>query len=547
MNHLFSRMLRRHTPPMNDDVMRGLAVKAMEVFEEKVDEQIRSICIGLPKSVRYVGYRRCTAREEFLEVTKDHNNRRSFNLAKNSVYLVKYFFIFTDELGHEHQLCKHIYLIYVKEGGLFHISGTEMHLIPVISDKVFTPSSDSIFVRLVQDRNNFFRMYHTIVIDGRRVSEYIAHSEIYRNPSKAKPGQIREATTKAKTTLIHYLFARYGFTGAFQRYANTVPEVGLLEDFHESKYPRNEWVICASTKSQPKTCLDKLYKKNEIVIAVRRSEWTEAVKNLVVGFFYVTDHFTTRFNHVLEILNDVSLWMILIGHIRFSGEYPENKLYASIREHFETIEPYLDKAVKDKLAETNIYLENYFDLLWYIQINFNSMIQKNEQSGLCSYGKSLEIAQYVGHEIYCGFTMMKFRLNKVASKNNGLVTKRDVADNLARTVRMGAIFGLNSGKIVSEVVASSVDHMYPKITSIVAQQESQSGKRDIEQRIVPGPKHYLDLSMVTVGSILNLPKTKPTPLVRINSWITIDPKTNTILPNPKFEELFEENKHLFRF
>lgn len=547
MDPLFSRMLKRHTPEFNPDVMRGLAVKEMAFLEEKIDEQIRSICVGLPSSVRYVGYRRCTPREEFLEVTKDHNNKRNFNLAKNSVYLVKYFFVFTDELGHEHNLCKHIYLISVKEGGLFHISGTEMHLIPVISDKVFTPSSDSIFVRLVQDRNNFFRMYHTVVIDNMRVSEYVAHSEIYRNPSKAKPGQPREATTKAKTTLIHYLFARYGFTGAFLRYANISPEVGKMEDFPESKYPRKDWVISHSTKSQPKTCIDKLYKKNDIVIAVKRSEWSDSVKNLIVGFFYVTDHFTNRFTHDPNILNDTALWMILIGHIRFSGDYPENKLYVSIKEHFETIEPYLDKAVRDKLSECDIRLENYFDLLWYVQINFNAMIRKNEQSGLCSYGKSLEVIQYVGHEIYCGFTMMKFKLNKIASKTGGVITKRDVADNLARTVRMGAIFGLNSGKIVSEVVGYSGDHLYPKITAILAQQESQSGNRDSEQRIVPGPKHYLDLSMITVGSILNLPKSNPTPLVRINGWITLDPKTNTILPNPKFEKLFEENKSNFRF
>lgn len=539
--------MQRHVPPMNKDVMLGLAVNEMKMFEMKVDEQIRSICIGLPKNLRYDGYSRCTPMEEFLEVTRDHSYRRIFNLAKNSVYLVKYRFIFTDDLGTEHLLHKHIYLIYVKEGNLFHISGTEMHLIPVLSDKVFTPSSDSIFVRLIQDRNNFFRMYHTVVIDGKRVSEYVAHAEIYRNPSKAKPGQQRELTTKAKTTLIHYLFARYGFSEAFRRYTGTVPVVGWIEDFPESKYPRKDWVICETTGLQPKTCLDKLYHKNRIVLAFKREDWSEAAKQMTVGFFYVTDHFSHRFSTKLEILNDISLWMILIGHIRFSGDYPENKLLSSISEHFETIEPYLDTFVKSKLLECGISLDNYFDLLWYIQINFNKMIQKNEQSGLCTYGRSLEITQYVAHDIYYGFTMMKFKLNGIASKNGGVITKRDVADQLARTVRMGAIFQLNSGKIFSEVVGYSGDHLYPKITSIIAQQETQSGSRESERRMVPGPKHYLDLSMLTAGSVLNLPKANPTPLVRVNPWITLDPKTNTVLPNPKFEDLFERNKAYFRF
>lgn len=526
--------------------MLGLATKEMETLEMKIDEQIRSICVGLPKNVRYDGYSRCTPLEEFLEVTRDHNYKRSFNLAKNSVYLVKYRFIFTDELGVEHLLYKYIYLLFVKPGGLFHISGTEMHLVPVLSDKVFTPSSDSIFVRLVQDRNNFFRMYHTIIVGDQRISEYTAHAEIYRTPSKARSSQNRTATTKAKTTLIHYLLARYGFTGAFERYVGFVPLFGEIADFPEHKYPRKDWVICQSTKLQPKSCIDKYYQKNTLVLAFKRSEWNEAAKQMTVGFFYVTDHFASRFEPKLEVLDDRALWMILIGHIRFSGDYPENKLYRSISEHFDTIEPYLDTSVKNKLEECNIKLENYFDLLWYIQFNFNRMIQKNEQTGLCTYGRSLEVIQYVAHDIYYGFTMMKFKLNGIASKTNGVITKRDVAEHLARTVRMGAIFKLNSGKIVSEVVGYSGDHYYPKITAIVAQQETQSGNRDKQQRMVPGPKHYLDLSMLTVGSVLNLPKANPTPLVRVNPWITLDPRNNTVLPNPKFQALLEENKKYFK-
>lgn len=39
-------------------------------------------------------------------------------------------------------------------------------MVPVLSDKVFTPSGGSIFVRLAQDLNNFFRMYHTLMVNG---------------------------------------------------------------------------------------------------------------------------------------------------------------------------------------------------------------------------------------------------------------------------------------------------------------------------------------------------------------------------------------------
>lgn len=547
MHKLLSRMMQRHTPVMNERVMNGLASTAMEHLEEYIDAQIRSICVGMPSSVRYVGYAQCSVDEEYREVTRIHSNRRYYNLAQSTVYLMKYFFEFIDELGEIHPITKYIYLPYVLPGGIIQMSGTEMHLIPVLSDKVFTASGDSVFVRLVQDRNNFFRTYHTIILNGRRESRYVAHAEIYRSPSKGRANKTREVTTRALTVLPHYLFARYGFYGAFKRYAGIEPIVGDSTTITAAKYPPEDWVIACSTRLQPpKTNIDLMYQPTDIRLAIRKDQWCHQVECLVVGFFYVVDHFPTRFEATKESVDDCALWMILIGHIRFSGSYPENKLYSSISEHFETIEPYLDQAVKDKLAQSNIHLENYFDLLNYIQVMFDDFILLNEQNGLSVYGKNLEILHWVVYDILYGFTLTKFKLNKIASRN--ALTLNHVETHIRRVIRVGAVFDLSSGnKIVCEVVGYSGDHKYPKITAIVAEQENRSGgDRDTEKRIVPGPEHWLDLSMVTTGSILNLPKSNPTPMVRINPWICIDETTGTILPNPKFIKLIEENKALFK-
>lgn len=551
MNTLFSRMLAKHTPAMNADVMNGLAVKALKHLEEYIDAQIRSICIGMPPAVRYVRYERCTPKEEFDEITRLRSNRRHFNLARSTVNMNRYIFEYTDELGNVHEIAKHIYLPFVRDGGLMMLGGTETHLVPVLSDKVFTANSRgdsaSIFVRLDQDKNNFFRLYHTVVLNERRETHCVTHAEIYRNSAKGRSASAREITTKAKTVLPHYLFGRYGFTGAFQRYAGVVPVIGTDEEITPELYDPEEWIICTSTKLQPaKTNIDKYYQPTNIRLAVPKKAWSHQVCCLVTGFYYVVDHFPNRFQATIDVVDDTSLWMILIGHIRFSGNYPENKLYSSICEHFETIEPYLDQAAKDKLAESGIELENYFDLLNFIQVMFNDFIRANDTAGLSIYGKNLELYHYVVYDILYGITMTKFKLNKVAARGN--ITLNDAETNIRRVIRMGAIFDLAGGnKIVSEVVGYSGDHKYPKITSIVAQQESRTGgNRDTEKRIVPGPEHWLDLSMVTTGSILNLPKANPTPVVRINPWIKLDERTNTVLPDPKFKDLIEENRPLFK-
>lgn len=550
MHPLFSRMTKRYTPPMNERFMNGLACSVMKYVEEYMDAQIRSICVGLPPCVKYLHYERCTADEEFHEITREKNNRRYFNLARSSLYYVKYFFEYTDEMGHKTIIPKYIFLPFVHDGGLIYIGGTEMHIVPVLSDKVFTVNGDSLFVRLAQDKNNFYRMYHTIRVDGKRRSSYVAHAEIYRHSKKDNNVSVREILTKAKTVLPHYLFARYGFYGAFERYLGFRPVIGDHTTITKENYPEKDWVICESTKLQlKKSNLETNYRGSDVRVAIPREKWSHAVECMIVGFYYVVDNFPQRFSappdRLEAVINDCSLWMILIGYIRFKGIHSESKLYASIKEHFETIEPYLDRAVRSKLEENGIELENYFDLLFYIQVNFNEFILGSEKNGRSVEGKNLEILQYVLDENLYYFTMMKFKLNKLASR--GTVTKKDVTDAIGRIIRPGAIFGLASEKLVCEVVGYSGDHKYPKITSIIAQQEhSSGGQRDTNKRVVPGPEHWLDLSMVTSGSILNLPKANPTPVVRGNPWITIDERSYTVLPNPKFKEFLESQRPLFK-
>lgn len=541
MNPLFSRMMKRYNPPMNRKVMEGMAVSAMKHVEEYLDAQIRSVCEGMPPCLRYVTYEPCTSKEEFEEITKLRNGKRTFDLAKSTVHLVKYFFTFTDPMGIKHDIVRYIFLPYVLDAGIIQISGTLYHVIPVLSDKVFTPGKGSIFVRLAQDRNKMYRMYHTATLNGKRETRYVVWATIYRNPDDKQSTK----TTKANTLLTHYLFAKYGFSGTFLRYAGSVPVFGG-EEMTAKQYPPEEWVLCQSSGKQPATCLDKLWQPPKIRLAVKKEHWNPTMETLVMGFFYILDHFPDRFEPTLEYLDNRPLWMILIGLIVFGGYRGEGRLHKDISDNLETLDDYLDTAVMIKLAEKGIHLENYYDLLNYIQVHFNEMILEANNSGLNVYGKNLEVLSYVLYDILYGFVNAKFALKKVASRRP--LSKKDVESTLQIHVKTGAIFKITSGKIVTKAVSCSGDHMYPNITSVIAEQENRAGAgRGNTDRVVVGDQHRLDLSMVTTGSLLNLPKSNPTPVARINPWVTLDERTGTVIPNPKFEALIEANRPLFKF
>ena len=571
MHHLFRRMTQKYARPMNRLLMEGLAVDSFKHLEEYLDLQIKSICQGMPECFKYEGYERCSSQEEYMEITRLRSTRRTFDLGMSHVYLIKLFFSFIDQVGNQHQLTRYVYLPFVSRGGILSISGSKYHLVPVISDKVFTSSRESVFVRLTQDRNNFFRMYHSVTVDDKYEARNVAWARIYRSPDAKKSSAVK----KTKTTLVHYLLGKYGFDEAFLRYAGYVPEVGNAQIINRENYPEKDWIIYESIRRKPIACRDMHYQPSTTRLAVRRKRFSNELEALVFGFFYVVDHFPERlepagaFREIIDddgviskeryertpeehqkllksYLNDKSLWKILIGLIIFTEPKSENIIYKDISEHFISLNSYLDHASQEKLAGNGIRLDDYYDLLAYLAAHFNEMVQENADSGQVVYGKNLEISSCVLYDILFNMTSMKFALNRAASRRP--LTLKDITANLLQFVKMGKIFEIHTGKILTQSVSYSGDHLYPGITALLAEQENRAGAaRGKTKRTVVGPQHRIDLSMLSVGSVLNLPKANPTPLARVNPWAVIDPVTGTILPNPKIEKLIEENREFFKF
>lgn len=535
MDDLFSRLVRAHTPRVNDVVMSGLATQYMKKAEEYVTTVFASASRSFPKGLTYLGYERCTPEEEFAEITKVKNNKRTFDLAESSLYLVKFKFAFEGVPIPD----RYVYLPFVGDAGIFSLGGAKFHITPVLSDKVISPGFDSIFVRLLRDKMIFKRCYHSLVINGVRETTHVVWSQIYRKPRDNKKVS---ATTKALTTIPHYLFAKFGFKETFRRYAGFIPEIGE-GGITEENYPRDKWVICESSQVKPKTYIGEYYTPTRIRLAIPVEHWTPITKALVSGFFYVVDHFPDRFKPGYE--ESLSMWMILLGHIVFSGHYGENKLYTSIQEHFMSLDDYVDTQVIEKLRENSYIIHDFYDLLGLLLSNFNKFVLDSGHNTLSMYGKSLEVLYYVLYDITANIFKVNFRLTKLASKKQ--LTQKDVVEQFNKHMKMGAVFGLSSGKIITESVSYSGDHKYPKITSKLTEQESLPGAtRGKSKRLVVGEDKHVDISMVEAGSILFLSKSNPTPTNRVNPFVNIDLTTGTILPNQKFQEVREKTEKLLK-
>lgn len=527
LNRLFAKLASSRILPMNKDVMNGLACTYIPKALEYIDATMRSASNSFPAGLEYVGCSRCTPEDEYNEVCRQKNNKRTFDLSKSDTYLVRFHFRFQGK----DLPPRHILLPYVLDGGILHISGPAFHIVPILSDKVISPEHNSLFVKLPRDKIIFNRKPHSLLINSVAQSEQIIYSKIYRNKNK---NSSVPKTTDAATCMGHYLFARYGVTGTFLKYCGYVPEFGY-EEINEQTYPPSQWSIYQSWGIRPKSFRDKLYTPNKIRIAVRNDQRANPlVHQLVCEFIYAIDHFPERIE--VKHMDNTNLWMILLGHIIFSAHFSEGKLHSNIKEHFQSLSEYADLIVIEKLREKGFIIEDFFDLIALILKEFNNLIYSASSDFNNVYDKTYEVLSYALFDITSSIFTTNFKLNKLASKKD--ITEKDVVETFNKHLRMGEIYFLTSGKIAVSSVSYSGDHKYPKITSVVNEQENvATTTHHNKSRRVIGPKQRIHTSAIEIGSVLFLPKSDPTPVVRINPYVQINIETGSVVPKEHLKDL----------
>jgi hypothetical protein len=511
------------TPEPNEIIMNGVCGYYLSKAEDYINDIFKSIK-NYPAGLTYEGYEVCTPQEEVAEISKPKNNKRTYDIAKSSIYLVKYKFNFNGK----HLLYKHIYLPYLEDNCLLYLGGTMFQLIPVLSDKVITITHDSIFIRLLRDRLMVKRSYHAILVNGARYMNYVPHCNIYRNTDDKIP-----KTTKAATSLAHYVFIKYGFTETFRRFLGFVPIVGE-DDINEHTYSSDKFVICTTSGLKPITCIDGYYTPSNIRLAIPKEHWNDKTKSLVLSFFYIVDHFPSRFN--ARSLDDTRRWAVLLGHIIFSGHYGENVLYDRMLEHFVSLSDYIDPIVAEKLKNAGFIVNDLYELFVIVVLNIRELMSNNKSLNNV-YNKNLEVLYYSLYDITSNIFKAVFSLNRAAVKK--VITERDIVETFNKTIKTGAIFQLSNGKIVTEVISYSGEHKYIKITSNVNEQETMTGasrSKSKGKRAVVNSSKYISASMVEVGNVLYLSKTNPSPMSRLNPYVNINPVNGDIIRNPKYIE-----------
>lgn len=524
----FDDFVKNDTPSFNDFMMQGYAYKKNESAFEYVDEFIRYTCNEKTKThIQYLGCRRLSPKEEIKYM---YNGKRYvYELAMSDIYLVEYSF----KYGSNDTILKyHTYLPYLSPGNIIKFSGVNLVIMPLLSNKVISIGDNIIFVNINTAKYNFYRYLHGISVDNIIQRVPIITAQLYKNQSKKL-----ENTTKAYTILIHYLLGHYGFTELCKLYLGFVPIVSY------GPINKEGYVSIKSTGMIPHGYIKDRgpYNPSNIVFSVKESDYNENVSYFLGNIIYLLDNFPDVIT--IDYLDNTLMWKKLLGEIIHSGNHRLNYIMEKMNAHFKDVNSLLDPVTRSKLKSIGREVNTTMELIYIIFQNYNNWIMTNNVKSFY-YNKSYETETYILNAITSNILRAILDISKEELRiNSQELDVKDVTKIFNKYITKKLIFLLRRNKLLVTSLEYSGDSLYPKNTALIVEQEANPINVDKEGNS-PIEKKKLHGSMITIGTLLGLPKKNPIPIVRLNPYVNVDYATGTILPDKDHNDIIDKTSVL---
>lgn len=523
-----AKFIAQRTPRFNKQLVEGLVYHRINKAVNYIDNFIKYSCNSKTNThLKYLGFKEVSPKEE-IKFLFNKTSKVVHDIAENDLYLVKFMF----QYGEEEQVREHyFYLPYLSKGNIIHLSGNKFLVMPVLSDKVVSVGDKIIFINILTAKYSFTRSYFSVMVNGvyRRVP--IVNTELYKNQVKKL-----DDTTKANTTVMHYMLANYGYTQTMQMLLGFVPKPVY-------DYTKKDKAIYETTGNVPQGYIREkaLYRPTNIKFLVEPDKVTEDTLYCIGNMFYILDNFPE--NITIDELDNTAMWRRLLGEIIHSGNHGLAYLNEKISAHFNDLNSNFDTVTVNKLKDIGVDSVNLMELLVVIFQNFNNWIMKDESRSLY-YNKTYEVESFVLSQLTSRITRIVLDINKEELRVDNAVLDSRIVDKIFKKYFVTrAIYKIKQEKQYTTSIEYSGDHLYFKNTCMVVQQESDFININ-NPDVNTSERRKIMASMATVGSILGLNKKNPTPLIRANPYVNIDYATGTILPHPEFNDIIEQTERL---
>ncbi len=537
MDKFTRHFIKQSTPKMNQDVVESLVVKMLPMAEKWLDDVFRAASLSFPEGLTYLSYKRYSPIGEFKISTKvDSTNKRIAETSRSDVYTVRYDFQYEwvdfDGVLKTEIISRNLQIPFIGDAGGITLAGKKIFLHPIMTDTVISPTTHTIFVRLMRDRIRFMKEYHSVKINKVHSNSGVVYSNLYRNSNKNNNKPFKKMS-KAHSTVINYLLGKFGFSGFFNKYIGFVPEVGIK---YEGMYNDNSFVF-ESTGVKPRTVIDKDYLPSKIYIRIPKEKMSNLVKEIITGIFYIIDNFPNIIK--VEYFDDPRMWMQCLGYIIFNGNNSIGKIMEGVIEHYNSLDEYVDVVVTKQLKQKGINCSDFYSLLVLVMDNYSNWIVKNNSNINTMYGKELSVLYPIFFPLTRKLFSTAFKLNKSSLKKK--LSIKEINEIMNKNFTTGIIYELNKPDTPKSNVNYPGDNKFFKITStIIPQSTNISSESKASKKRITGddPVNKIHASIVEAGGYLNITKPQPVGTGKINPYVTLD-EFNNIVPNEETREFFE--------
>lgn len=525
--------VQKQVPKFNPVVCNGLAYAHMEKAEQYIDNVFRCAAHSFPEGLVYVGYSRCSPQEEYDVITaRRNNNKRSIEMTRSDLYLVKYSFTYQGQPLKP----RYLYLPFVSDAGMIKILGSTFNISPVLADHAISVGVDNIFIPLNRDKLTFKRLIHPMVVSGRHEMQYVVWSNIHHPSKRRSNSLVLRKIVNMNATPSHYLFCKYGLTQTFKKFFNT--DVVAVDQVDYDKYPSNQWLVCESTKIRPKGVRGKEYIPTNIKLLVPISQYNPTIASVVAAFFYLADHFPERV--LVSEVDDTTLWCSIMGHIALEPGTSEGKMLIGIDAHLESLDDYIDGMAHDWLRDDGIVVNDIYELFAYIIETMPEKVAQSNSTVASMYDKKLTVLRYALLDVISAIFKMMFEMKKKSKNGTKVLSNKDVIDAMQKYLKPELVIRLNRNHGEVSNISSPTDNKLFKITSNVVLQTSSTGsKKTGSKGIMVDPSRILHSSIAEVGSLNNLPKSEPTGRSRLNPYVKLLPD-GSIYRDPAKREVLDK-------
>lgn len=529
--------LRRAYAPevakINPVLAEGIACTQLAEADAYVTSLLRAVAKGFPEGLVFVKGTRCTPQVEFDELTRKRDgSKRQYEIARSSLYMLALTFRYRGE-----EIVRYMSLPFTEDGPVVYLGGPRFVISPFLVDRVLSVERGGIFIQFSRGRITFEREPCGYVANGEQAKGlFVVHGNIYNRPANER------SSVRGKTTLVHYLFCKFGFEETFRRFAGAVPIVGTAEEINETNYPRDEWVICQSRNIAPNGPGFKYWRSNPMRLAVRRTEYTRDMRNYLAGFFYLLDLFPNRLEPKPEVLNHTGRWRVLLGHLLSAPGLGEGHMHDNMSIHIGSVDEYMDEIMRAKFAEVKVFVEDIYQFMGALIQRYEEWYVAGQDRINSLYDKELNVLDYVLADVRIAINTFYFKLTaavKTKREQGKDLRKEDIVGLMTKYLRPGRIYGISRNHPEVTTTTTSGDNKIFKITSMMVPQNKSSRKgRGNDSGAMTDPAKQLHFSVAEIGGYANMPKSDPSGHSRLNIYVQIEGR-GVVLQNPSLASIRE--------